>query len=199
VLKQMPDPAGRSRRLAALAGAFLALALALAACGGGDDGGSAPPPPDYQTALAGAPPKLAALYKQGDALIDGGSDAFQQQLDRLRGYPVVVNNWASWCGPCRGEFPVFQRAAASQGERVAFVGVDSQDSDDAAKTFLDEYPVPYPSYTDPDQDIGKDFLNSPVGLPATGFYSAGGKLQFVHAGPYESEADLVADIKRYAE
>jgi thiol-disulfide isomerase/thioredoxin len=195
----MPDPAGRSRRVAALAAACLAASLTLGACGGGEDDGGAPPPPDYKTALAGAPAKLAALYKQGNALIDGGSDAFQQQLDRLRGYPVVVNNWASWCGPCREEFPVFQRTAASDGKRVAFVGVDSQDSDAAATTFLEEYPVPYPSYTDPDKGIGKDFLDSPVGLPATAFYGADGKLEFVHTGPYESRADLVADIKRYAE
>ena len=75
----------------------------------------------------------------------------------MKGYPVVVNQWASWCGPCRAEFPWFQNASAKYGKKVAFLGVDSQDSDDAAKTFLGEYPVPYPSYTDPDKEIAEGF------------------------------------------
>jgi cytochrome c biogenesis protein CcmG/thiol:disulfide interchange protein DsbE len=168
----------------------------LAACGS-EDTINGSKPPDYERALAGAPKPLAALYDQANELLGGGPDAFQKRIADLRGYPVVVNQWASWCGPCREEFPRFQRASAKFGKRVAFLGVDSQDSDAAAKTFLAEAPVPYPSYTDPDEAIGK-VLNATLGLPDTAFYDSRGKLVYTKQGPYTSQAELVADIRRFA-
>jgi thiol-disulfide isomerase/thioredoxin len=178
----------------------LVLAIAclaeLAACGGeGGDFGSKPP--DYDQALAGAPPPLAAIYEQANELLPGGTGAFQKRIEELHGYPIVVNQWASWCGPCRLEFPYFQQASAKFGKRVAFLGVDSQDSDDAAETFLSEAPVPYPSYTDPNKDIG-ELLNATRGLPDTSFYDSKGRLVYTKQGPYASQAELVADIRRYA-
>ena len=135
-------------RLVVVAGLGAAL---LAGCGsstsGGDYGGKHP---DYAKALAGSPAPLAALHAQADRLLPGGTDAFEQRIAALKGYPVVVNVWASWCGPCRFEFPTLQKLSARYGKRVAFLGVNSQDSDDAAATFLKEAPVPYPSYTDPE-------------------------------------------------
>jgi cytochrome c biogenesis protein CcmG, thiol:disulfide interchange protein DsbE len=182
-----------------LAGATVALvcALALGACGsdGGDEYGS--PPPNYEEALAGAPPALARLYEQPNKLLPGGVDAFERRLRELRGHPVVVNKWASWCGPCRAEFPFLQRATVRFGERVAFLGVDSEESDDTAKQFLSEFPVPYPSYTDPDQDIAQSF-KATLGFPSTAFYSPSGELVFLKQGGYASEEDLFADIRRYA-
>jgi cytochrome c biogenesis protein CcmG, thiol:disulfide interchange protein DsbE len=179
-------------------GALLAIILLAAGCGsresGGDYGGAHP---DYGKALAGSPPPLAALYRQGNALLDGGRDAYEKRIAALRGYPVVVNVWASWCGPCRFEFPTLQRMAAKYGKQVAFLGVDSQDSDDAARTFLSEAPVPYPSYTDPDQDIGK-LIKATLGLPDTAFYDSKGSLVFTKQGPYSNQAELLADIHRYA-
>jgi cytochrome c biogenesis protein CcmG, thiol:disulfide interchange protein DsbE len=168
----------------------------LAACGGGDSE-FASKPPDYETALAGAPKPLAALYAQPNELLGGGSEAFGRRIAKLRGYPVLVNQWASWCGPCRSEFPWLQRASARYGKRVAFLGVDSQDSDAAAKTFLSEAPVPYPSYRDPDKEIGK-LLKASLGLPDTSYYDKRGNLVYTKQGPYTSQAELVADIQRYA-
>jgi cytochrome c biogenesis protein CcmG, thiol:disulfide interchange protein DsbE len=177
--------------------ALAALCLAmLAGCGNGE-GDIHSKPPDYEAALKGAPKPLATLYAQSNKLLGGGTEAFQKQIADLRGYPVVVNQWASWCGPCRFEFPIFQRTSAKLGKRVAFLGVDSQDSDAAAKTFLGEAPVPYPSYTDPDQDIGK-LLKATLGLPDTAFYDSKGSLVFTKQGPYSNQAELLADIHRYA-
>jgi cytochrome c biogenesis protein CcmG/thiol:disulfide interchange protein DsbE len=185
----------KGRTFCSLALAVLCLAW-LAACGNSNsDFGSKPP--DYKAALAGAPKPLAALYAQPNELLSGGTDAFQGRIAALRGYPVVVNQWASWCGPCRAEFPWFQKASAKYGKRVAFLGVDSQDSDDAAKTFLGEAPVPYPSYTDPNKEIGK-LLKATLGLPDTAFYDSKGALVYTKQGPYTSQADLIADIRRYA-
>ena len=175
----------------------------LGACGGsGDDSdpGSGNPDSaatDYQQALAGAPKPLADLYARGDAILDGGPEAFSAQLERLRGHPVVVNKWASWCGPCRFEFPFFQAQAAERGDEVAFIGVDADDSTDAANTFLDQFPVPYPSYSDPDLEISK-LIDAEREFPSTSFYDAGGELVYVRRGGYASEAELAAEIERYA-
>jgi cytochrome c biogenesis protein CcmG, thiol:disulfide interchange protein DsbE len=182
----------------ALACAWLiASAIGVAGCGssqGGDYGGKHP---DYAKALAGSPPPLAALHRQANDLLGGGQDAYEKQIVSLRDYPVVVNFWASWCGPCRFEFPLFQRAAAAEGKHVAFLGVDAQDSDDAAATFLEEAPVPYPSYTDPDKAIS-DSAGASLGLPDTAFYDGRGELVYLKQGPYHDLAELRADIRRFA-
>jgi cytochrome c biogenesis protein CcmG/thiol:disulfide interchange protein DsbE len=181
------------RRLSiALAGAT----LALAACGSSEEPGSAASRGDFKR-LAGAPPALAALYKQGNELLDGGVGAFKARLRKLRGYPVVVNKWASWCGPCRFEFPFFQRQSVRQGKHVAFLGVDSDDSDGDAREFLRKYPVPFPSYKDPHLAIAAE-LGAVQATPATAFYDSRGKLAFLHQGGYASEDKLAEDIARYA-
>lgn len=179
-----------------------ALALALGACGAADDVGNPDSKlsPDQATApIHGAPPQLATIRDQANQLLDGGTDAFGDRLAQLTGTPVVVNNWASWCLPCRREFPYFQSQASKLGGEIAFLGVDSDDSEDAAKTFLGELPLPYPSYVDPDNDIKNQAFDSPVGLPNTAFYDASGELAYVHQGEYASEAQLATDIDRYAQ
>lgn len=189
-------PPTRIRRSALRPLVPLALALAIAGCGGSQSGNYGGEHPDYAKALAGSPAPLAALHRQADELLPGGQDAYEQRIAALHGYPAVVNVWASWCGPCRFEFPHFQQAAAHYGKRVAFFGVDSQDSGDAAATFLEEAPVPYPSYEDPDEEI-HDSVDA-IGLPATAFYDGEGKLLYTKQGNYEDLAELRADIERYA-
>lgn len=61
----------------------------------------------------------------------------------LRGTPVVLNMWASWCVPCRAEAPILERAHRAEGKSVAFVGVASQDRYSDAKAFMDEFGVTY--------------------------------------------------------
>jgi cytochrome c biogenesis protein CcmG/thiol:disulfide interchange protein DsbE len=177
---------------------LFALALAIGGCGSsqdGDVGGH----PDYAKALAGSPAPLAALHRQANDLLPGGVDDYEERIAALRGYPVVVNLWASWCGPCRFEFPHFQQMAARYGKQVAFLGIDKQDSDDAAETFLHEEPVPYPSYTDPDEEIAESIdADATRGLPTTAFYDRDGELAYLKLGPYDDKAELRADIERYA-
>lgn len=173
-------------------------ALCLAGCGGSvgeAEGGGRHP--DYARALAGSPPPLAALYRQGNRLLPGGKAAFEQRIANLHGHPVVVNVWASWCGPCRFEFPTLQLLSSRFGKRVAFIGVNSEDSADAARTFLSEAPVPYPSYSDSDAEI-KESLGGHIGLPDTAFYDSQGKLVFLKQGPYAGHGEMREDIERYA-
>jgi thiol-disulfide isomerase/thioredoxin len=180
-----------------------ALALGLAACGGsGDDvdPGSANPDSaatDYDKALADAPKPLAELYAKGGELLEGGAEAFEAQLAELRGHPVVVNKWASWCGPCRFEFPFFQQVAAKRGDEIAFLGVNANDSNDAAETFLAEFPLPYPSFSDPDQEIAR-LIGAGREFPSTAFFDAQGEPTYVRRGGYASEDELAADVERYA-
>lgn len=173
---------------------FLIVAATLGACG--SSGGNGAEPPDYAEALAGAPPRLAALHGEANELLPGGVEAYERRVAALRGFPVVANVWASWCGPCRFEFPYFQRAAAKYGKRVAFLGIDRQDSDDAALTFLREEPVPYPSYRDPDEAISTS-LGAGLGMPDTAFYDRRGQLVYLKQGPYDDLAELRTDIERY--
>jgi cytochrome c biogenesis protein CcmG/thiol:disulfide interchange protein DsbE len=177
--------------------AALTTLVAVAGCGSSGSGDYGGRHPDYARALAGSPAPLAALHSQSDELISGGVPAFEKRIAALRGYPVVANVWASWCDPCRLEFPVLQRLSARYGKKVAFLGINSQDSDDAALTFLREAPVPYPSYTDPDGKLA-DSLGTTVGLPDTAFYDRAGNLVYLKQGQYGHLDELEADVRRYA-
>jgi thiol-disulfide isomerase/thioredoxin len=173
------------------------LAFAASGCGASSSGGGGGIHPDYAKALAGSPPALAALHTQADKLLPGGTDAYEKRIGALKGYPVVVNIWASWCGPCRFEFPTLQKLSARYGKQIAFLGVNSEDSESNAGEFLAEDPIPYPSYTDPDKKI-TDSLGATLGLPDTAFYDRSGKLVYLKQGPYTSPSDLQADVRHYA-
>jgi cytochrome c biogenesis protein CcmG/thiol:disulfide interchange protein DsbE len=178
--------------------AFLVIGLLQANEGGSDKPKSAAPAATkVRQELAGAPAPLAALHAQDSQLLGGGRDAFKTRLAQLKGHPVVVNKWASWCGPCRAEFPDFQKSSVKYGKQVAFVGVDGNDNHGDALKFLKQYPVPYPSYEDPDGKIAQ-VLNATVAFPTTVFYDRSGKLAYLHQGQYLSGAKLEQDIKRYA-
>lgn len=150
-----------------------------------------------QRALAGSPPPLAALHAQANVLLGGGKGALHARLAALKGYPVVMNKWASWCAPCRAEFAFFQRAAAHFGTRVAFVGLNSGDGNGAAASFLRLRPVSYPSYTDPREKAALDF-GIGTNYPVTVFFGADGKRHFIHQGAYPTLARLEHDIQSYA-
>ena len=155
------------------------------------------PPVDAARALDGAPPELAALYRQEGELLAGGRRAFEARRGDLLGHPVVVNAWASWCGPCRYEFPFLQRQSLRFGKQVAFMGVDVTDNAADARAFLRRYPVPFPSYEDPKGTIARSLVPS-AGLPNTAFYDRNGRQTYVHQGGYPNEAALQRDIERYA-
>ena len=100
--------------------------------------------------------------------------AFEQRLAELKGHPVVINKWASWCGPCRAEFPAFQQLATERGKEIAFLGLNSGDTTQPAREFLAEYPIPFPSYVDPDEKIARE-IEAPANYPITVFVDARGR------------------------
>ena len=185
---------------------FLLAAAALAAVvvigltqAGGSTGTASGGRFDLATAkrqLQGAPAPLAALHDQSNQLLEGGTSAFDGRLAALRGHPVVINKWASWCGPCRAELPILQQVSTEHGKQIAFVGVNARDKRPAAEQFAAQYPVPYPSYEDPGEKIASS-LKAPANFPVTVFLDANGKTVFIHQGGYRSAADLNADIEKY--
>jgi cytochrome c biogenesis protein CcmG/thiol:disulfide interchange protein DsbE len=172
-----------SFRRSAAAAQICAVALGLAACG--------------QPTVAGNGSSAASSQTRANQLLDGGERAFRARLRALRGSPIVVNQWASWCGPCRSEFPYFQHVAQRYRGRVAFLGVDSKDSRSDAAAFLKQFPVPYPHYYDEDASIARSFGGGRA-WPTTAFFRASGKLEYVHVGAYLSQDQLDSDIRRYA-
>jgi cytochrome c biogenesis protein CcmG/thiol:disulfide interchange protein DsbE len=160
-------------------------------------------PPDkltlaqMQRSLQGAPPQLADVYRKGNTVVGGSTKAFQAQVAALKGHPVVINKWASWCGPCRTEFPIFQHAATKFGKQVAFLGVNANDHDAAARSFLRSEALPYPSFSDRNLAISGKLGIVPI-FPTTVFLDANGKRQYIHQGYYTSTDALARDIRRYA-
>lgn len=158
---------------------------------------AAPSAGQVAAAFKGSPPALASLHAQANQLLGGGVAAFDARLkEALRGYPVVVNKWASWCTPCQSEFPVFQRAAVAEGRRVAFLGLDGKDDTPAAASFLRKFPVTYPSYIDPQERIAAK-IGAAQYYPLTVYFDRHGKIVYVHAGAYESAGALERDIHFY--
>ncbi|MDQ3729227.1 MAG: TlpA family protein disulfide reductase [Actinomycetota bacterium] len=200
---------GENRRIAVTVTTCLA-ALALAGVGCGGDADTVDPGSanaesaltleDAQAPLKQGDPELVSLREDANEILDEGVDGFDARMAELEaaGIPVVVNKWASWCGPCREEFPDFQAQAIERESDVAFIGLLSNDGSDTGETFLAEFPTPYPSYLDPDQEIARD-RGIDRAFPTTLFVDADGEVAFTKYGPYSSGDELAADIERYAQ
>lgn len=141
--------------------------MAVSACGDGDLRGSN---------LPDLPRTSAAEF-----------EARLANLDR----PAVVNVWASWCMPCRSEAPLLDQAHAAYGEELAFLGVNVQDSQPAAKDFLAEFGLEFDHVFDPDRAIPAHYGG--LGTPITMFFAPAGELLTVHNGVID-ERTLAVNI-----
>lgn len=126
--------------------------------------------------------------------LGGGPDV---ELSSLRG-PMVINLWASWCGPCRTEMPVLQRFHERYGEQVSLVGVDFQDPQtEAALALVRDSGVTYPLLADPQGELpGASPFPGRLGLPLFAFVRPDGTVE-LEAGGVESVDELVALVDEH--
>ncbi len=104
-------------------------------------------------------------------------------LAEARGRPLVINFWASWCGPCYEEAPHLQRAWLDHGEEVFFVGIQTQDRDAraAGRAFIERFDLGFPNVIDDDSRVSIAY--GLFGVPETFFVRADGTLQHKFVGP----------------
>jgi thiol-disulfide isomerase/thioredoxin len=143
---------------------------------------------------ADTPAQLRANRRERNALIDV---SLATRLAALKGVPAVVNQWASWCPPCRAEFPFFAEMAERYRSEVAFLGLNSRDARDGAEAFLKEHPVGYPSIFDDDAEQARS-IGAGTGWPTTVFFDAEGNAVFIRRGGYTDASALEADIREHA-
>jgi cytochrome c biogenesis protein CcmG, thiol:disulfide interchange protein DsbE len=105
-------------------------------------------------------------------LFDGSSFKLSDAL--AQGKPVVVNFWASWCGPCADEAPLLQAAAQRRGNEFTFVGVNVEDVDADAQAFMRKYGISYPNGSGNAGPISIKY--GMRGVPETYFIAPDGKL-----------------------
>jgi cytochrome c biogenesis protein CcmG/thiol:disulfide interchange protein DsbE len=115
-------------------------------------------------------------------------------LSELRGTPIVLNVWASWCVPCQQEAPTLERAwrAQARPRGVLFLGLDMQDATIDAHTFMRHYHVDYPNIRDHSNDVPLSY--GVTGVPETFFISSQGRI-VGHIIGVSTTAQLTAGIR----
>lgn len=106
-------------------------------------------------------------------------------LSGLQGTPVVLNFWATWCGPCRAEMPALQQAAQRYAGNVTILGVNEAEDVATITPFVQELGISFPIALDAKQTIGAD-LYAVSGLPTTFFIDGSGEIRRVWMGEMNS-------------
>lgn len=171
------------RRASRIALPLVAGALACSESGAGRRFG-APAPVDV-----GRPaPSYGAVAMNGDSVT----------LQQLRGKPVLLNVWATWCHPCRDEIPVLQALYdryRDRGLELIGVSVDASGTEDVIREFAERYRMSYPIWRDPAETVSSRFLV--VGVPATFLIDRAGVLRWKKTGPIgPRDSALVALIEQ---
>ena len=110
----------------------------------------------------------------------------ETRLSDFRGQPVVLNFWATWCGPCRKEMPQFIAAYdAHREEGLVVIGLNLQESESIIRPFVDDFGIDFPVLIDRDGEVGDDYRL--LGLPATYFIGRDGVIESAFIGPFQAE------------
>ena len=114
------------------------------------------------------------------AALDGNSFS----LESLRGKPVVLNFWATWCGPCRRELPALQASAERYSENVTIVGVDQGEAPETVQAYVDELGLTFVIPMDRNNEVSAEY--GVRGLPTTFFIDSDGVIQHIWSGEMNS-------------
>jgi cytochrome c biogenesis protein CcmG/thiol:disulfide interchange protein DsbE len=174
----VPSTSTPSRRLLRLAVVLAPAVAFIALLSFGLLSADGPPAPGDE-----APPFSAPVLGGGEEL----------SLGELRGKPVVLNFWASWCGPCEDEAPMLNAAEDRFGDRIHIVGVNVRDSQVDALAFARDFGYEFPSVVDDDGRIYNEY--GLTGQPETFVIDAEGRVSQHTQGPFLSDADLFAQIE----
>jgi cytochrome c biogenesis protein CcmG/thiol:disulfide interchange protein DsbE len=118
-------------------------------------------------------------------LSDLEGDATGSVADQ-RGKWVLINLWASWCGPCRDEAPDLQRFYERRGgDGFEILGIDTQETAEAGRGFVEEYGLTYPQLHDGDGEYAEDLKTT--GVPENFLVDPEGNVALVQAGPVTAE------------
>ena len=136
---------------------------------------------------AGGAPAEARTGQPAPALVGTALDGSTIDLAAYRGRPVIVNFWASWCTPCRAEFPLFAERLASLGpsDGLVILGVLYKDEPALAQRFLDGAAAAWPTVTDSDGSIAATYRV--VAPPQTYFIDKDGVLRAIQIGEVRPE------------
>ena len=118
------------------------------------------------------------------------------RLSELRGQVVMLNFWASWCGPCRQEMPLLDKIYARYAPAgFVLLGVNNDLTEDLAAAYLKERPVDFPIVYDPDSEV-RDIFKKYPGMPLSIFIDCDGNIETIHRG-YKSgdEKEYIKEIK----
>lgn len=105
-------------------------------------------------------------------------------LQDVRGTPVVLNFWATWCGPCRRELPALQAAAERYDGEVLIVGVDQGEEAPTVQAFVDELGLTFAIPMDEEMEVAREY--NVKGMPTTFFIDADGVIRHIWAGEMNS-------------
>lgn len=111
-----------------------------------------------------------------------GADGAATSVADFAGKPLVLNMWATYCGPCLKEMPALDEIATEFASEVNIIGVNVFDAPEKAASFARDLGVSYSQFSDPDGALSTALAVS--GLPATAFFDANGTLVDVHQGAY---------------
>jgi cytochrome c biogenesis protein CcmG, thiol:disulfide interchange protein DsbE len=186
----------RAGAMALVIGLFALLAWATLAAGRGSSlvaqiaAGEAPSAPAFELEVIW--PRTETWPRELRAATTDG----RLSLAELRGRPVVLNFWASWCIPCRDEAPILNASARAHRGEVVFVGIDVQDLRSDALSFLREFDVVYVSVRDEADDTYRAY--GLTGVPETYYMSTDGRI-VAHSPGAISRSSLEAGIKQATE
>ncbi len=109
---------------------------------------------------------------------------------------MLINFWASWCGPCKVELPLLARAHREWGDEVAFLGIDVQDASAEAWKSLTAAQIDYPQLEDP-KGLTRGPFGWHSGLPLTVFVDARGRMVGTERTAFRTYPEVTAALRRH--